>query len=123
MNLVRMPLPLLTLRFASAQQPSRASSARARGVHAADLQQLTPEEKSHLQANRHVNRAEWIKGRRIQLVCGKEDRADLGWDKPHAPHRAVVDERLKAAAVAPNQGRRPGCGRRIQVRPGPFRLR
>jgi len=104
MNRVRMPLPiaLLSLRFASAQQPSGQAQREGAEVMRQTLQQLTPEEKSHLQANRHVNRAEWIKGRRIQLVRGKEDRADPGWDKPHAPHWAVV-ERLKAAGAAPNQ--------------------
>lgn len=57
---ILLPAALLALRFAAAQQPSEEARRERAEFMRRTMEQLTPEERSHLQSNQKVNRAEWI---------------------------------------------------------------
>jgi hypothetical protein len=52
---------LLIALLARAQQPSEEAKRKQADFMRRTMEQFTPEEKSHMQANRNVNREEWIK--------------------------------------------------------------
>src|SRR6266550_1644425 len=66
--------------LARAQQPSEEAKLKQADFMRRTMEQFTPEEKSHMQANRNVNRAEWIKEHPARESTGLIELPDLGRD-------------------------------------------
>jgi hypothetical protein len=69
---------LLAPRFAPAQQPTAEAKLKQAEFMRRTMEQFTPEERSHMQANRNVNREEWIKGHPARESTGLIALPDLG---------------------------------------------
>jgi hypothetical protein len=71
---------LLIALLAHAQQPSEEAKRKQADFMRRTMEQFTPEEKSHMQANRNVNREEWIKEHPARESTGLIALPDLGRD-------------------------------------------
>src|SRR6202040_4209897 len=71
-------IALLAPRLAPAQQPTGEDKRKRADFMRRTLEQLTPEERSHLQANGKVNREEWIKEHPARESTGLIALPDLG---------------------------------------------
>jgi hypothetical protein len=69
---------LLALRTAPAQQPSEEAKLKQAEFMRRTMEQFTPEEKAHMQSNRNVNRADWIKEHPSRESTGLIALPDLG---------------------------------------------
>jgi len=71
---------LMIALLARAQQPSEEAKRKQADFMRRTMEQFTPEEKSHMQANRNVNREEWIKEHPARESTGLIALPDLGRD-------------------------------------------
>ena len=80
---MKIKLALLTIAlfapcFAPAQQPTEEAKRKQADFMRRTMEQFTPEEKIHMQANRNVNREEWIKEHPARESTGLIALPDLG---------------------------------------------
>src|ERR1700720_2415098 len=71
-------IALLAPRLAPAQQPTGEDKRKRADFMRRTMEQLTPEERSHLQSNGKVNREEWIKEHPARESTGLIALPDLG---------------------------------------------
>jgi hypothetical protein len=73
-----LAMALLAPRLTTAQQPTEEAKRKQAEFMRRTMEQLTPEERSHFEANRKVNRAEWIKEHPARESTGLIALPDLG---------------------------------------------
>jgi hypothetical protein len=73
-----LSLALVAPGFAFAQEPGDAAARKMAEFRQRSIEQLTPDERAHLQSNGKVNRAEWIKEHTARETTGLIALPDLG---------------------------------------------
>jgi hypothetical protein len=73
-----LTIALFAARFVPAQQPTEAAKLKQAEFMRRTMEQFTPEERSHMAANRNVNRAEWIAAHPTRESTGLIALPDLG---------------------------------------------